>query len=184
MIEKKNALERYIEEFTEEMYTKLAEFCRDFELETDRIERDLDPSRSLVGDKAALGVLQLETRIEDVQGYIIRLRSALGRIDKELWPEDTLDTDLEAMMARLNEVPSRVQAWKKSPARYGADVALSLVRVHCKDAKEEKLKALPVANTKKLKFEDFMETFIEAATRIMDGIDLDSFVEPASPTGV
>ena len=125
----------------------------------------------------------MESRIEDVQGYIIRLRGALGRIDKELWPEDAFNTDLEAMMTRLNDIPSRVQAWKKSAARCGADVALSLVRVHCMEAKEEKLKALQVANTKKLQFEDFMETFIEAATRITDGIDLDVFVEPASPTG-
>ena len=82
------------------------EYCRDFKLEIDRIERDLDPSRSLVGEMAALGILRVETCIEDVQGYIIRLRGALGRIDKELWPEDTLDTDLEAMMTRLNEIPS------------------------------------------------------------------------------
>ena len=64
-----------------------------------------------------------------------------------------------------------------------ADVVLSLVRVHCKEAKEDRLKALQVANTKKLQFQDFMETFIAAATRIADGIDLDTFVEPASPTG-
>ena len=38
-----------------------------------------------------------------------------------------------------------------------------------------------MANTKKLDFQSFMETFIEAATRIADGIDLDKFVEPASP---
>ena len=53
--------------------------------------------------------------------------------------------------------------------------------MHCKEARKEKLKALQVANTKKLRFEDFMETFLETATRIADGIDLDSFVEPASP---
>jgi hypothetical protein len=84
-------------------------------------------------------------------------------------------------MARLNEIPGRVQAWKKSSARCGADVALSLVRVHCKEVREEKLVALKVANTKKLQFQSFMETFIDAATRIADGIDLDEFVEPASP---
>ena len=105
------------------------------------------------------------------------------KIDKELWPEDALQTDLESMMTRLNEIPGRAQAWKKSAARCGADVVLSLVRVHCKEAKEDKLKTLQVANTKKLQFEDFMETFIEAATRIADGIDLDTFVEPSSPTG-
>jgi hypothetical protein len=152
-------------------------------LETERIETELDPTKSLVKDAVALNMLRLEARLEDVRGYITRLRAALAKIDKELWPEDTLQNDLESMMTRLNEIPGRVQAWKKSAARYGADVALSLVRVHCKDVEEEKLKALQVANKKKLRFEDFMETFIEAATRIANGIDLDTFVEPASPTG-
>ena len=84
-------------------------------------------------------------------------------------------------MARLNEIPGRVQEWKKSSARCGADVALSLVRVHCKEAREDKLAAIKVANTKRHDFQSFMETFIAAATRITDGIDLDEFVEPASP---
>ena len=57
----------------------------------------------------------------------------------------------------------------------------ALVRVHCKDVYEEKLKTLRVVNKKKLKFEDFIETPAEAATCIADGIDLESFVEPASP---
>src|SRR6266566_1820504 len=107
----------------------------------------------------------------------------MEKIDKELWLEDSLQTDLESMMTRLDELPGRVQAWKKSAAHSGADVALSLVRVHCKEAKEDKLKELQVTNTKKLQFQDFMETFIFAATRIADGIDLDIFVEPASPSG-
>ena len=63
-------------------------------------------------------------------------------------------------------------------------MALSLVRIHCKEAKEEKLAALKVANTKHRQFQSFMETFIEAATRIADGIDLDEFVKPASPPPV
>ena len=87
-------------------------------------------------------------------------------------------------MARLNEVPGRVQEWKKSFARCGADVALSLVRVHYKEAREEKLAAIKVANTKRHDFQSFMETFIAAATQIADGIDLDEFVEPASPPPV
>ena len=65
--------------------------------------------------------------------------------------------------------------------RSGADVALSLVRVHCKEAREEKLAATKVANTKKHDFQSFMQTFIAATTQIADGIDLDEFVEPASP---
>ena len=84
-------------------------------------------------------------------------------------------------MTRLNEIPSRVQEWKKSSARCGADVALSLVRVHFKEAREEKLAAIKVSNTKRLELCSLMETFITAATRIADGIDLDEFVEPASP---
>ena len=128
-----------------------------------------------------MNMFRLEARLDGVQEYVARLRSALALIDKGLWPEDTFRADLESMMTRLEALPDRMQAWKKSAARCGADVALSLVRVHCKEVKEEKLKALQVANTRKLQFEDFMETFIEAATRIADGIDLDTFVEPASP---
>ena len=56
-----------------------------------------------------------------------------------------------------------------------------LASVHCKDAREEKLAALRVANTKKHDFRSFMETFLAAATRIADGIDLDEFVAPSSP---
>ena len=41
--------------------------------------------------------------------------------------------------------------------------------------------AIKVANTKRHDFQSFMETFIAAATRIADGVDLDEFVEPASP---
>ena len=84
-------------------------------------------------------------------------------------------------MTRLNEVLGRVQEWKKSSARCGADIALSLVRVHSKDAREDKLASIRVANTKKHDFQSFMETFIVAATRISDGIDLDQFVAPSSP---
>ena len=36
-------------------------------------------------------------------------------------------------------------------------------------------------NKKNIKFEDFMETFAEAATHVVDGIDLETFVDPASP---
>ena len=51
----------------------------------------------------------------------------------------------------------------------------------CKEAREEKLAAIKVANTKKHDFQSFMEAFIAAATRIPDGFDLDEFAEPASP---
>ena len=74
-----------------------------------------------------------------------------------------------------------MQAWKKSFAWCGADVALSLVRVHYKEVRQDKLAAIKVANTQRHDFRSFMETFIAAATRVADGVDLDEFVEPASP---
>ena len=127
-----------------------------------------------------MNVLRLESLIAGVVDYLTRLKVAVSRIDTALWLRATLQNDLESLMTRLNEVPDRVQEWKKSSARCGADVALSLVRVHCKEAREEKLAAIKVANTKKHDFQSFMETFIPAATRIADGIDLDEFAEPAS----
>ena len=159
----------------------LAEFCQNFEEETGRLEVNLDPINSPVKDEVAMNVLRLESRVAAVIDYLARLKVATSRIDTTLWPRETLQNDLESLMTRLNEVPSRVQEWKKSSARCGADVALSLVRVHCKDAREDKLVALRVANTKKHDFRSFMETFIAAATRIADGIDLDEFVAPSSP---
>ena len=128
-----------------------------------------------------MNVLRLESHLPGVVEYLARLKVAMSRICTELWPKVTFQNVLESLMTRINEIPGRVQAWKKSSARCGADVALSLVRVHCKESKEEKLAAIKVANTKRLQFQSFMETFIEAATRIADGIDLDEFVELASP---
>ena len=128
-----------------------------------------------------MNVLRLESRVASVTSYLARLKVAVSRIDSSLWPRATLQNDLESLMARLNEVPGRVQEWKKSSAQCGADMALSVLRVHCKEAREDKLAAIKVANTKRHDFQSFMDTFIAAATRIADGIDLDEFVEPASP---
>ena len=145
------------------------------------METSLDPINSPVKDETAMNVLRLESRVAGVVDYLARLKVAASRIDTTLWPRETLQNDLEFLMTRLNEVLGRVQEWKKSSARCGADVALSLVRVHYKDAREEKLASLKVANTKKHDFRSFMETFIAAATRIADGIDLDEFATPSSP---
>ena len=128
-----------------------------------------------------MNVLRLESRVANVVDYLARLKVAMSRIDTSLWPGTTLQNDLESLMVRLDEVPGRVAEWKKSSARCGADVALSLVRVHCKEAQEEKLAAIQVSSTRKHSFQDFMETFIAAANRIADGIDLDEFVAPSSP---
>ena len=158
-----------------------AELCQDFDEENGRVETGLDPIASPVCDETAMNVLRLESRITSATSYLARLKEVVSQIDSTLWPEAKLQNDLESLMTQLNEIPDRVQEWKKSSARCGANMALSLVRVHCKEVPEDKLAAIKVANTKKHDFQSFMETFIAAATRIADGIDLDSFVEPASP---
>ncbi|XP_037480378.1 uncharacterized protein LOC119357578 [Triticum dicoccoides] len=178
---KRNDLEVYLEALAKKLFLILEEFCQNFEEETRRIEIGLDPILSPVGDEAAMNVLRLESRVANVMGYLARLKVEVSRIDSALWPRETLQNDLESLMTRLNGVPGRVQEWNKSSAQCGVDVALSLVCVHCKEAREEKLAAINVANTKRHGFQSFMETFIAAATRIGDGIDLDEFVEPASP---
>ena len=159
-----------------------AELCQDFEAETGRVETGLDPINCPVKDDVTMNVLRLESRMDSAVAYLARLKAAMTRVDAELWPQAELSQDLESLMARLNQIPDRVQEWKKSSARCGADVALSLVRVHCKDVKEDKLAELKVANTKRHTFQSFMDTFLDAATRIADSIDLDSFCDPASPS--
>ena len=98
------------------------------------MEPSLDPANSLVKDEAAMNVLRLESRVTSVVDYLARLKVAMSRIDTSPWPGTTLQNDLESLMVRLDEVPGRVAEWKKSSARCGADVALSLARVHCKEA--------------------------------------------------
>ena len=107
-----------------------AELCQNFKEETGRVETSLAPINSPVKDEAAMNMLRLESRVAGVVDYLARLKVAVSRIDTVLWPRATLPNDLESLMTRLNEIPSRVQDWKKSSARCGADVALSLVRIH------------------------------------------------------
>ena len=87
----------------------------------------LDPIASPVCDKTAMNVLRLESRIASATSYLARLKEVVSRIDSTLWTGATLQNDLESLMTRLNEIPDRVQEWKKSSAWCGADVALSLV---------------------------------------------------------
>ncbi|KAI5002690.1 hypothetical protein ZWY2020_027340 [Hordeum vulgare] len=175
------AQENYVSDWARKMIALLGDFCMDAEVEADDIEQSMLENIPL-GEDANRDLLRAHIRVGKVGPFIGRLREVVGRINKELWPEDESRHEMEGLMTRLEEVPNRVQSWKKSAACCGAYVALSLLRVHCKEVREEKLKALQVANTKKLRFEDFMETFLESATRITDGIDLDTFVEPASPS--
>ena len=80
------------------------------------MQTGLDPINSLVKDETAMNVLRLESRIAAVVDYLARLKATTSRIDTSLWPEETLQNDLESLMTRLNEIPSRVQEWKKSSA--------------------------------------------------------------------
>ena len=104
-----------------------AEFCQDFDEETGKVETGLDPIASPVCDETAMNVLRLESPVAGITSYLARLKEAVSRVDSLLWPKATLQNDLEYLMARLDEIPDRVQEWKKSSARCGAGVALSLV---------------------------------------------------------
>ncbi|KAI5006365.1 hypothetical protein ZWY2020_033608 [Hordeum vulgare] len=141
--------EKYVSDWARQMMTRLGDFCVDAEAEAAGVERSIRENIPL-GEDANRELLAAHIRVGKVGPFIGRLREVVGRIDKELWPEDESRQEMENLMSRLEEVPNRVQSWKKSAARCGADVALSLVRVHCKEVREEKLKALKVANTKKL----------------------------------
>ncbi|XP_040256920.1 uncharacterized protein [Aegilops tauschii subsp. strangulata] len=113
---KRDELENYLGGLAKKLFVMLEEFCQNFEEETGRIGTSLDPILSPVKDEAAMNVLQLESRVAGVVDYLARLKVLVSRIDTSLWPRATLQNDLESLMARLNEVPGRVQEWKKSSA--------------------------------------------------------------------
>ncbi|KAI4980265.1 hypothetical protein ZWY2020_020750 [Hordeum vulgare] len=152
----------------EEENTKLKQEQADWIKKVEQLSKRRSGVDNYLGDfvKKIIGMLEefcqdFDKETEEIEPNLDPAKSTIG---------DVVAMNMFHLDARLGSVQ-------------GADVALSLVRVHCKEAKEDKPKALQVANTKKLQFKDFMETFIEAATRIADGIDLDTFIEPASPSG-
>ena len=85
--------------------------------------------------------------------------------------------DLVSVLKKLNEVPTWVNAWKKSAAWSGAFAHPRSLQEHGRGEAEE----APSDEQENLKFEDFMETFTEASNRITDGIDLETFIDQASP---
>nr|XP_040252606.1 uncharacterized protein LOC120969437 [Aegilops tauschii subsp. strangulata] len=50
-------------------------------------------------DEAAMNVLGLESRVAGVVDYLARLKVAVSWIDTALWPRETLQNDLESLMA-------------------------------------------------------------------------------------
>ena len=62
------------------------------------METGLDPINSSVKDETAMNVLRLESRIAAVVDYLARLKATVSRIDTSLWPEETLQNDLESLM--------------------------------------------------------------------------------------
>ncbi|XP_037482367.1 uncharacterized protein LOC119361101 [Triticum dicoccoides] len=129
---KTGKIEFHLEQLAVKLVLKLEELCRDFEAETGRVETGLDPINCPMKDEVAMNLLRLESRLDGAVDYLARLKAAMARMDVELWPQEEISQDLESLMTRLNQITDRVQELKKSFARCGADVALSLVRVHCK----------------------------------------------------
>ena len=61
-----------------------------------------------LGEDANRDLLRAHIRVGKVGPFIGRLREVVGRIDKELWPEDESRQEMENLMARLEEIPNRV----------------------------------------------------------------------------
>ena len=61
-----------------------AEFCRNFDEETGRVEPGLDPTYSIVKDEAAMNILRLESRLTSATDSLGRLKAVMSRIDAAL----------------------------------------------------------------------------------------------------
>ena len=110
LTDKKDVLGKHIkdvcEEFSEKLVSKFffgrvkSAYCQKLSLDhllidypsqrralleqgTGAADRDLDPTRLLVPDNAALAILRLEDRVENALGFITRAKGAAGRIDEE-----------------------------------------------------------------------------------------------------
>ncbi|KAI4971278.1 hypothetical protein ZWY2020_002192 [Hordeum vulgare] len=111
------AQENYVSDSARKMIALLGDFCMDAEVEAADVERSILANVPL-GEDANRDMLRVHIRLGKVGPFIGRLREVVGRIDKELWPEDESRHKMEGLMTRLEEVPT--EKWKKSAAR-GAD---------------------------------------------------------------
>lgn len=82
-----------------------ADFCMDAEAEAADVEQSVHPNVPL-GEDANRDMLRAHIRLGKVGPFIGRLREVVGRIDKELWPEDESRQEMEGLMTRLEEVPN------------------------------------------------------------------------------
>nr|XP_040251687.1 nucleolin-like [Aegilops tauschii subsp. strangulata] len=135
-----------------------------------------------LGQLAAKLVSKLEELCQDFEEETGRVETGLDPINcpvrddvamNVLRMESRVDSAI-AYLARLKAAMTRVDVELWSQVELSQDLE-SLM-----DINEDKLAALKVANTKKLTFQSFMDTFLDAATRIADKIDLSSFCDPAS----
>ncbi|KAI4979582.1 hypothetical protein ZWY2020_016335 [Hordeum vulgare] len=101
--------EKYVSDWAKKMIALLGDFCMDVEAEAADIERSVIPNVPL-GDEANRDMLRVHIRLGRVGPFIGRLREVVGQIDKELWPEDDSQREIEGLMTRLEDVPNRVQA--------------------------------------------------------------------------
>ncbi|KAI5012943.1 hypothetical protein ZWY2020_025209 [Hordeum vulgare] len=101
------AQEKYVSNWARQLMTRLADFCIDAEVEAAVVERSIRDNVPLSED-ANRDLLRAHIRVGKVGPFIGRLREVVGRIDKELSPEDELRQQMENLMARLEEIPNRV----------------------------------------------------------------------------
>ena len=87
----------------------MADFCGDPEAETAAVEQSVKDKVPL-GEDTSRELLRAQIRASKVGPFIGQLREVVGRINKELWPEDESRQGMETLTGRLEEVPSQVQS--------------------------------------------------------------------------
>jgi hypothetical protein len=159
-------------------------FCLNPDLEVEKVRKELEAYGMDMKDtpwasiRIAESMIGLEEHAEAAKSSAAQVKESMKNINVTLRPGEDLGEDLPACLQQLEQVPDRVSRWKNSPAHYGADVALSLTRVHIPKINEERLKHIGVGNPEGQDSKDYMGTFIETASQITSFIDLDTFVKP------
>ena len=99
----------------------------DLEEETTSIEKELNPKTGLMKDSTAITLLRLEARIKYALGCFRWIDSAMAEVDEGTGPEEEPMKDAHTIVDRAKAIPGHLQSWKKSAARAGEDIALSLI---------------------------------------------------------
>lgn len=123
--------------------------------------------------------LAAEVRVPLVARFLRRFRRAGLKLARALWPEAVMPENTTRIARWLEAAPERLEAWKASAARAGAEMALSFVLSWYPDVELEQL----ATRRAEADLEPRLDAIGARASDLASYVDLDAFVRERAEDG-